>query len=114
MASIRVMSPKIFFSKQWQINLTKILAAKKRKAVRVPSSVIISFLLLNKPKLSAQFLSLFDKITPSKFFFLNYKLSQELPAVSSDQFELLKVLKKMVDGCPRQSVRRWAVGAGQQ
>ena len=80
----------------------------------IPSSVIISFLLLNKPKLSVQFLTLFDKLTPSKFFFLNYKLSQELPAVSSDQFELIKVLKKMVDGCPRQSVRRWAVGAGQQ
>ena len=56
----------------------------------IPSSAIISFLLLNKPKLSAQFLSLFDKITPSKTIFLNYKLSPELPAVSLDQFELLK------------------------
>ena len=105
-------TPIVILRKQFCINCLSYTLS--RFPFWLPSSAIISFLLLNKPKLSAQFLSLFDKIAPSNFFFLNYKLSQELPAVSSDQFEVLKVLKKMVDGCPRQSVRRWAVGAGQQ
>ena len=59
--------------------------------VLIPSSDIISFLLLNKPKLSAQFFwSLFDKITPSKKFFPELQIISRITSLlSSDQLELI-------------------------